>query len=467
MSERSFSQRAAELAISRYGADAAQVKRALQATLRAQAAGIQGDLLDMLIVQKVLTPSDAEALRRELNGVLITRADTPAGTYDTVSSHSGQYPRQFGEFTLLRRLGAGGMGSVYQAFQESTQKTLAIKVLSQNLVNNPAYVHRFYREARNGAELDHPNIIRCFGAGCDKATGKHFLIMEYVDGPSVQQLLERYGRLPVGDAVRIILDVARALEYIHSRNFIHRDIKPDNILLTQSGIAKLADLGLAKYLDDGSLTTRPHGFGTPWYMPCEQAIDASAADQRSDLYALGATFYHMLTGSVPFPGDTHRKVAEKKLAGKFVPASRLHENIPAVLDPILARLLARAPEQRYPSAANLAQDLRATGLASTKLAVVAPDPADEEEAIAERLTRMDLEAADLQPINADPNLWYLRYPLPNGTWCQSRASGEEIIERLRVGNIPATTEVCRNPRGPFLPALSFPSFRRGVQQKTR
>src|SRR5262249_2236095 len=159
---------------------------------------------------------------------------------------------------------------------------------------------------KSGALLNHPNIVRNLTVGQDRATGKHYLVLEYVDGPSAHALLDRFGRLPVGDAVHVALDVARALEHAHSRNVVHRDIKPDNILITTSGVAKLSDLGLAKRTDEAShLTGARQGFGTPYYMPYEQAMNARLADGRSDIYALGATLYHLVTGEVPFPGSSH------------------------------------------------------------------------------------------------------------------------------------------------------------------
>src|SRR5208282_2388255 len=155
------------------------------------------------------------------------------------------------------------------------------------------------------------------------------------------ELLQRHGRLSVGDAIHIILDIARALEHAHSRNIVHRDIKPDNILITQSGVSKLADLGLAKRTDEAShLTAARQGFGTPYYMPYEQALNAKYADGRSDIYALGATLYHLVTGEVPFQGITHLEVVDKKNIGKCPPASFHNPDVPAALDSILARMLA-------------------------------------------------------------------------------------------------------------------------------
>ena len=140
---------------------------------------------------------------------------------------------------------------------------MAVKVLSDPLSDSQDYIDRFYREAKSGKLLNHPNIVRTLSYGQDEKTGKHYLVLEYVDGPNALDLLKRFGRLPVGDAVHIALDVARALEHAHSRNVIHRDIKPDNILITRAGVAKLTDLGLAKRTDETShLTSMRQGFGT-------------------------------------------------------------------------------------------------------------------------------------------------------------------------------------------------------------
>src|SRR5262249_47439060 len=161
-----------------------------------------------------------------------------------------------------------------------------------------AFVARFYREAQSSSVLNHPNIVRGISVQQDGPTGKHYLVLEYVDGISAHALLNKLGHLAVGDAVHLGLDVARALEHAHSRNIIHRDIKPDNILIARSGLAKLTDFGLAKRTDEAShLTAARQGFGTSYYMPYEQALNAKQADGRSDIYALGATLYHLLTGA--------------------------------------------------------------------------------------------------------------------------------------------------------------------------
>ena len=257
------------------------------------------------------------------------------------------------------------MGEVYLGWKEGDGTQVAVKVLNDQLAGSQGYIDRFYREAKSGKLLNHPNIVRTLDYGQDDKTHKHYLVLEYVDGPSAHALLDRFGRLSVGDAVHIALDVARALEHAHSRNIVHRDIKPDNILITRSGVAKLADLGLAKRTDEAShLTATRQGFGTTPYMPYEQAINARKADGRSDIYALGATLYHLCTGVVPFPGDNHLDVVEKKRLGDFPPASSLIADAPPALDALLARMMAREPRDRYQTASELIVDLERSRLAT-------------------------------------------------------------------------------------------------------
>src|SRR5437763_16559496 len=227
-------------------------------------------------------------------------------------------PRAFGRFRVLRRLGDGGMSSVYLAYDPQERRPVALKVLADHLSHDRSSANRFLREAEIGRSLKFPHLVRTLGSDRDPATGRPFLVLEYVDGPSCQFLLDRTGPLAVRDAVRIALDMAMALEYLHGRRLVHRDIKPGNILLTTSGVAKLGDLGLAKPMDEDSELTGLHqGFGTSWYMPYEQVLNARFVDGRSDIFALGATLYHLLTGAVPFPGADHAEVVAKKRRGEF------------------------------------------------------------------------------------------------------------------------------------------------------
>jgi serine/threonine-protein kinase len=394
--------RAARLAVSRYGVADEKVERVSQAVCQAQARGERRNFLESLVREKLLTPAQAEELRLSLDATHID-LNSPVGAQRAARPVAGgpapapapegngaeSLPpgvRAIGGYRLLRMLGEGGMGTVYLAYHQQGGRQVAVKVLAEVLAYSPAYVDRFRREARSGALLNHVNIVRNLDVGQDPASGRYYLVMEYVDGPSGSELLERYERLAVGDAVHIALDVARALEHAHSRNIIHRDIKPDNILITRSGVAKLADLGLAKRTDEASnLTATRQAFGTPYYMPYEQAMSARAADARSDIYALGATLYHLVTGKVPFPGVNHVEIVEQKKAGRFTPARVLNPDVPPALDAVLERMLAPEPAERYQTASELIVELERTGLAAPVPSFADPDLALQDPVVRQRL----------------------------------------------------------------------------------
>jgi serine/threonine protein kinase len=420
----------------------------------------------------------------------------PSGNVSSAGEPSplGQEVRTLGDYRILRRLGEGGMGAVYLGYDETRDLKVAIKVLSDHLASNQDYVDRFYREAKSGALLNHPNIVRTLNVGQDRTSGKHYLVLEYVDGPSVQALLEAQGRLSIGDAVHITLDMARALEHAHSRNIIHRDIKPDNILLTPSGLCKLTDLGLAKRTDEAShLTAARQGFGTTHYMPYEQAINAKHADGRSDIYALGVTLYHLVTGSLPFPGENHLEVVERKNQGDFLPACCHVPEIPLSLDRILARMLARQPRNRYQTASELIVDLERSQLAAPVPSFADPDQALQDPWVRACLvssaepTRLDPEtpsparrppdwlrgphstsqpAATPEPTKArqqeealPEDIWLLRLRTRTGEIRKARATTQQILAQLRKGKLRPTSQAAR-PNSPRFCALScYPEFR--------
>jgi serine/threonine-protein kinase len=479
--------RAATLAVERFGADRARVAAAYQAVLRARAAGKPAELLDALAAEHVLSAGEADKLRQEINGSAtrspkdnlsegtvpivpppVVQADS-AETDDGSQTPSGYRLRQLGGYRLLRRLGQGGMGSVYLGYDEATEQQVAIKVLSHQLASNQGYVERFHREAKSGALLNHPNIVRCIAAGLDKATAKHYLVLEFVDGTSADALLDRMGRLPVADAVHIALDVARALEHAHSRNIIHRDIKPDNILITRSGVAKLSDLGLAKRTDEpSSLTALRQGFGSLPYIPYEQAFDAKEADARSDIYALGATLYHLLTGEVPFAGKSQMEIAEKKLQGDYAPASSLNPDVPAVLDHIIDRMMARDPADRYQMASELIVDLERAGLAALVPSFVDAELAMRDPVVRVAMqtaqpTQLDLHARLPQSGPANGDVWYLRFRNRQGKWAKTKMTAQQLKTRLAEGRVSGDVGASRNPNGEFRPLWELTEFRNAAR----
>jgi serine/threonine-protein kinase len=402
---------------------------------------------------------------------LDTTQPQPALTGDLLSE-----VRTLGEYRILRRLGEGGMGAVYLGYHEGMDQQVAVKVLGDHLASNQAYVDRFYREAKSGALLNHPNIVRTLNVGQDQATAKHYLILEFVDGLSAQALLDREGRLALGDAVHIALDVARALEHAHSRNIVHRDIKPDNVLITRAGVSKLVDLGLARRIDEAShLTAARQGFGTTYYMPYEQAINAKYADGRSDIYALGATLYHLVTGVVPFAGDNHLEVVEKKNQGDFPPASKLNPAVPSVLDHILARMLAREPRDRYQTASELIVDLERSRLAAPVPTFADPNQALKDPWVQQCLTTSAQPTCldpDTPPVNPRPATeteaaWVVRFYNRAGKLCRARATTEEILVRLRRGRVFTNVEVRRAQGKTYHPVGFFPEFKDAVPPRKK
>lgn len=262
-----------------------------------------------------------------------------------------------GTFSVIDKLGEGGMGTVYRAEQPSRQRQVALKVISPNVAQRPGFMQRFQREVRVMGKLEHPHIVRYLAAG-EGPNGLIYLAMELVEGGSLGDWIRKLKTIPVDDVVVVGLATARALQHAHDQGLVHRDVKPDNILLTCDGSVKLADLGLAKATDDDTgLTQTGIGIGTPLYAAPEQTRNAKYADARSDLYALGGVLYHALTGKPPFPGQTLFEVIKAKESGTFPPPSQVRGKVPPALDRIILRLLAKLPEHRYPSCLELIEEL--------------------------------------------------------------------------------------------------------------
>ena len=272
-----------------------------------------------------------------------------------------------GDFKLIRKLGQGGMGEVFLGEDIKLGRKVAIKVLSREMAKKPGFVERFVREARAMAKIDHVNAVKVYAADEDK--GLNYVAIEFIDGQSMQDWMDDKGKLTIGDAIHVIMCCADALAHAHELNLIHRDIKPDNILVTKKGVVKVADFGLAKALDEGemSMTQSGTGLGTPLYMPPEQARDAKIVDHRTDIYALGVTFYYFLTGKLPFDGDSVIKLIMAKEKGQYPNARKVNPEVSEKLDLIIDKMIQKDLKHRYASCGDLMADLDKLGLESQSL----------------------------------------------------------------------------------------------------
>lgn len=265
-----------------------------------------------------------------------------------------------GRCRVIRELGRGGVGTVYLATHQTLQIEVALKVLSPSLsMDNPALAERFIREAQLAARIRHPNVIAVMDAAHDEATGLYYIVMEYVGGGSLSWHL-RHGPLPEKKALAIVTGIAHALVIAEENRIVHRDIKPDNIMLDMRGTAKLADLGLAKSVIDSHLTLTLGGsfMGTPAYMSPEQARDAKIADTRDDIYSLGASFYECLTGEPPFQGETPYNIMSELLTKPSPKPRALRPDISLSADLICRKMMAKTRDLRYADARALLQDLQ-------------------------------------------------------------------------------------------------------------
>ena len=258
---------------------------------------------------------------------------------------------------LLSKLGSGGMGAVYLAEHQTLGKKVAVKILPDHLSRDPEYVARFRREAATCAKLEHVNLVQVFDVG--SAEGRFFIVMQYVEGESLQAIIEQLGSIEPHDAARVAIGILRGMQHAHDAGIVHRDIKPDNVLITKGNLPKILDFGLAieteatqKLTADGTVV------GTPYFISPEQARGRKA-DARSDLYALGVTLYYMVTGRVPFTGQTALAVLNKHIHETPISPTHLNAKIPETLNDIILKLMSKRPEDRYLSAESAARDLLA------------------------------------------------------------------------------------------------------------
>lgn len=265
--------------------------------------------------------------------------------------------RVLGEFELLRRIGAGGMGQVYLARQASLKRQVAVKVLKTELAANTTALRRFQAEAEAVANITHAHIVQVYAFG--EADGLHYMALEYVDGRNLKDFLEKKGLPDVPVAVDVMRQVASALERAGELGFVHRDVKPENILVSRKGEVKVTDFGLSRaFGTDAPLNLTQSGvtMGTPLYMSPEQ-VRGQPVDPRSDIYSFGVTCYHMLAGEPPFQGSTAFDVAIQHVQGTARPLAAVRPDLPPELCAIVHRMMAKRPEDRYQTAREILNDL--------------------------------------------------------------------------------------------------------------
>src|SRR5271154_4232581 len=252
---------------------------------------------------------------------------------------------RLGKWVIYKELGRGGMGRVYLAQEEIGGRQAALKVLAAELAQESGFLQRFQREIETLAQLEHPNIVRFFESGFEN--GLYFYAMEYVDGPSLEDDLERTERLPWKDVLDIVLQVCPALKHVHDHGVIHRDLKPANILRNSAGVVKLTDFGIAKVFAQGHLTAAGGIIGTADYLSPEQAA-GKPVSKRSDLYSLGAVLYTLLTGRPPFVGESFLDLLHKHRYAQFDPPRKIVPELPYELDEVVCQLLEKDPAARPP-----------------------------------------------------------------------------------------------------------------------
>jgi len=304
--------------------------------------GKEVSFVDLLVEQGYATKSQVERLEQSLDD-------------DSMYRPAQQIPG----YQILSKIGQGAMAVVFKAKQLSLDRIVAIKVLPKRLSENPEFVDRFYREGRAAAKLNHANIVGAYDVG--ESGGYHYFVMEYIDGQTVYDLLSNGRRLEEQRALKYAAQCAHALKHAHAQGLIHRDVKPKNIMITKQGEVKLADMGLAREVSDYEAAAAEAGraYGTPYYISPEQIRGAIHIDFRADIYSLGATFYHMVTGRVPFEGASPSAVMHKHLKETLLPADHVIPTLSSGIGEIIEVMMAKSPDDRYATIVEVIADMEA------------------------------------------------------------------------------------------------------------
>ncbi len=339
-------------------------------------------LLDVLISEGYMTRSQLKRIERTMDD-------------DSMYRPAQQIPG----FQIMSKLGQGAMATVYKARQLSLDRIVAVKVLPKRLSENQEFVDRFYREGRAAAQLNHANIVQAIDVG--EAGGYHYFVMEFIDGQTVYDLFQK-SVVDEKKAINIILQTAMALDHAHARGFIHRDVKPKNIMIGDNGDVKLADMGLAREISDYETAQSEAGraYGTPYYISPEQIRGEINIDFRADIYSLGATFYHMVTGRVPFEGQTPSSVMHKHLKEELIPPDHLNTELSSGVGEIIEVMMSKARDERYTSTKELIADLQSVAEGGP------PFQARKmyDQHVLEDLASSGVTVASATPLDLDPSL---------------------------------------------------------------
>ncbi|MGL4550109.1 MAG: serine/threonine-protein kinase [Gemmataceae bacterium] len=300
-----------------------------------------------------------------------------------------------GEYVLMELIGKGGMGAVHRGYHRDTGRVAAVKIMAAELTGQPTLRRRFEQECEAAARLRHPNIVEGYAFGVED--DRPYLVMEYVDGPNLSDFVRARGPLPESAAARVAAQIGSALDAAHQASLIHRDVKPENVLLAPGGVAKLTDLGLVKDLEsEGQLTHSGAWIGTIAYMAPEQFGDAKNVDGRTDVYGLAATLYFAVTGKSPFPDKGNMTVLGKKLRNDFVAPRALIPTLSEVVNAAICLGLDAKPELRPATCAEFVTMLTAAGDQPAQT-VVLPDPEEAERRVARRFpTNLEAECSPLR-----------------------------------------------------------------------
>ena len=333
-------------------------------------------------------------------------------------------------YRIDSRLGAGGMSTVFRALDTVLERAVAVKLLAEHLADDDAFVARFRREALAAARLQHPNIVQVFDSGRDADSGRHYIVMEYVDGASCADLLRERQLLEIGEAVDVLTDACRGLDYAHRGGVVHRDVKPGNLLVaSESGATKLADFGIAKAAEQSRITQVGSILGTAAYLSPEQAR-GDEAGPPADIYSLGVVAYQLLSGRLPHEYGSISELALKQQSQHVEPISIQRPELPPALDDAVLHCLAPDPQARYASAAELGKALRAGLHGDATEATRALDGMERTQAL-----RWDSEATQAFPATGATGT-QVRAPVES--WTDSRASAPRPPprQRERSGGFP-------------------------------